>query len=124
MNKKFSTLMAMALMASSVNGWAQVKIDADCTSGNGAYKVQKSDYAGFNQFVREDASMRTNGNFPTVSPFEIATKYGAKPISELQYVNGVSDGRYFQFVVGTTYEADVSGTKKIANAATDCGGAL
>ena len=124
MNKKFSTLMAMALMASSVNGWAQVKIDADCTSGNGAYKVQKSDYAGFNQFVREDASMRTNGNFPTVSPFEIATKYGAKPISELQYVNGVSDGRYFQFVVGTTYEADEGGTKKMANATTDCGGAL
>ena len=108
MNKKFSTLMAMALMASSVNGWAQVKIDAGCTSGNGAYKVQTSDYAVFNQFVREDASMRTNSNFPTVSPFKIATEYGAKPISELQYVNGVSDGRYFQFVVGKTFGDDIA----------------
>ena len=106
MNKKFSTLMAMALMASSVNGWAQVVIPA--TTVSGGYTVQKSDYAGFDRFVREDASMRTNGNFPTVSPFKIATKYGAKPISELQYVNGVSDGRYFQFVVGQTFGTGVT----------------
>ena len=106
MNKKFSTLMAMALMASSVNGWAQVTIKEGVTSGSGAYKVQKSEYAAFDQFVREDASMCGNNNFPKVSPFKISTAYGAKPISELQHVDGTSDGRYFQFVVGTAYGDD------------------
>ena len=102
MNKKVLTLCAGLLLAGSATAWGQVVITDQVTADNGAYKYQATTYAGFNQFVREDASMRTNGNFPKVSPFAIQTKYGAKPITELQHVDGQSDGRYFQFVVGST----------------------
>ena len=90
MNKKVLTLCAGLLLAGSATAWGQV----------GNYTVQGDGYGKFSQFVREDASMRTDMKFPTVSPFELKTAYGAKPISELQHVDGVSDGRYFQFVVG------------------------
>ena len=100
MNKKVLTLCAGLLLAGSATAWGQVIIPADITSGNGAYTVQKDSYAEFNQFVRDDASSRTDSRFPAVSPFAIKTAYGAKPISELQHTDGTSDGRYFQFVVG------------------------
>ena len=104
MNKKVLTLCG-------ATAWGQVVITDNVTAANGAYKYQATTYAGFDQFIREDASMRGNDNYPKVSPFAIQTKYGAKPISELQYVDGQSDGRYFQFVVGTTYGLDEKKTK-------------
>ena len=102
MNKKVLTLCAGLLLAGSATAWGQVIIPAwdDIKSGNGAYTVQTDGYAKFNQFVRDDASSRTDSRFPAVSPFAIKTAYGAKPISELQHTDGTSDGRYFQFVVG------------------------
>ena len=101
MNKKVLTLCVGLLLAGSATAWGQVVIKSGDVAGD--YTYQTSTYAEFNQFVREDASMRGNNNYPKVSPFAIKTKYGAKPISELQHVDGQSDGRYFQFVVGTTY---------------------
>ncbi len=98
MNKKVLTLCAGLLLAGSATAWGQVVINAGDVTG--AYTVQGDGYGKFSQFVREDASMRTDMKFPTVSPFAIKTAYGAKPISELQHVDGVSDGRYFQFVIG------------------------
>ena len=101
MNKKVLTLCAGLLLAGSATAWGQTVITANTTAGtNGEYTVQGDGYGTFNQFVREDASSRTNTLFPAVSPFAIKTAYGAKPISELQHVDGVSDGRYFQFVIG------------------------
>ena len=100
MNKKVLTLCAGLLLAGSATAWGQVIIPAGITSGNGAYTVQKDGYGKFSQFVRDDASSRTDSRFPAVSPFAIKTAYGAKPISELQHTDGTSDGRYFQFVVG------------------------
>ena len=113
MNKKVLTLCAGLLLAGSATAWGQVIIPANITSGAGAkYTVQESTYAGFDQFIREDASMRTNELFPAVSPFAIHTAYGAKPINKLQNVDGQSDGRYFQFVVGKTYKATEQSTEK------------
>ena len=110
MNKKVLTLCAGLLLAGSATAWGQVVIDATTgsavTAANGAYTYQKSDYGIFDTYVREDASMRDKANYPKVSPFAIQTKYGAKPITELQHVDGQSDGRYFQFVVGTSYKTD------------------
>ena len=97
MNKKVLTLCAGLLLAGSATAWGQVIIPAGITSGNGAYTVQKDGYGKFSQFVRDDASSRTDSRFPAVSPFAIKTAYGAKPISELQHTDGTSDGRYFQF---------------------------
>lgn len=94
MNKKFSILMAAAMLATGVNGWAQVTISDGNTAGNGKYTVQKTTY---DQFVLDEASSRGNDLFPTVSPFKIAREYGAKPITSLKRVNGQADGRYFQF---------------------------
>ena len=108
MNKKFSTLMAMALMASSVNGWAQT---LDYTAGistadAGKYTYQEST-AGMkvSQVVGDNASSVSNSKFPAVSPFAINPTYGAQPISSLQYVDGKSDGRYFQFVLSESFDA-------------------
>ena len=107
MNKKFSTLMAMALMASSVNGWAQQVVNnGTAVSANSGYAWQKGAYsAAFDLFEQDNAQSVGNDNFPAVSPFAISTMYGAKPISALDYVNPTMDGtqsdkRYFQFVVG------------------------
>ena len=103
MNRKFSTLMAIAMLATGANGWAQVKINAGTVTTDG-YTVKASTVGAlFDQFVREDASSRGNNLFPTVSPFELKTTYGAKPISSLQQVNGVADGRYFQFAVSESF---------------------
>ena len=100
--------MAMALMASSVNGWAQT---LDYTAGistadAGKYTYQEST-AGMkvSQVVGDNASSVSNSKFPAVSPFAINPIYGAKPISSLQYVDGKSDGRYFQFVVSQSFDA-------------------
>ena len=98
MNKKVLTLCAGLLLAGSATAWGQVVINAGDVTG--AYTVQGDGYGKFSQFVRDDASSRTDSKFPAVSPFAIKTAYGAKPISELQHVDGVSDGRYFQFVIG------------------------
>ena len=107
MNKKVLTLCAGLLLAGSATAWGQVVIiGGTTTASNGAYTYQKSTYGLFDTFVREDASMRDKANYPKVSPFAIQTKYGAKPISELQHVDGQSDGRYFQFVVGTSYNTN------------------
>ena len=114
MNKKVLTLCAGLLLAGSATAWGQVVIKSGDVAGD--YTYQTSTYAEFNQFVREDASMRGNNNYPKVSPFAIKTKYGAKPISELQHVDGQSDGRYFQFVVGST--TGVKGTGKVGGNAT------
>ena len=100
MNKKVLTLCAGLLLAGSATAWGQVVIEKGLVAGNNAYEVQSSTYAGLTQYVQENASNRGNMNFPTVSPFAIQTKYGAKPITELQHVDGQSDGRYFQLVVG------------------------
>ena len=100
MNKKVLTLCAGLLLAGSATAWGQVVINAGDVAGTGdIYTVQGDGYGTFNQFVRDDASSRTDSKFPAVSPFAIKTAYGAKPISELQHVE-VSDGRYFQFVIG------------------------
>ena len=105
MNRKFSTLMAIAMLATGANGWAQVRIDAASTTTDG-YTVRASAAGAlFNQFVQEDASSRGNKLFPAVSPFELKTTYGAKPISSLQHVNGVADGRYFQFAISESFHA-------------------
>ena len=70
MNRKFSTLMAIAMLATGANGWAQVKINAGTATTDG-YTVKASTVGAlFDQFVREDASSRGNNLFPTVSPFE------------------------------------------------------
>ena len=101
MNKKVLTLCAGLLLAGSATAWGQVVINAGDFAGTGdIYTVQGDGYGTFNRFVRDDASSRTDSKFPAVSPFAIKTAYGAKPISELQNVDGVSDGRYFQFVLG------------------------
>ena len=108
MNKKFSTLMAMALMASSVNGWAQQVYDGSTlVTANSGYAWQTSGGTlSFNVFESDDSySVGQSESFPAVSPFAISTMYGAKPISALDYVNPTMDGtrsdkRYFQFVVG------------------------
>ena len=113
MNKKVLTLCAGLLLAGSATAWGQVTIDKNVFSGNGAYKVQESGYVKLNQYVQENASSRGDNKFPTVSPFAIQTKYGAKPIDALQHVDGQSDGRYFQFVVG-----NVEGAKDISGRAT------
>ncbi|WP_455637386.1 DUF6383 domain-containing protein [Parabacteroides sp.] len=105
MNRKFSTLVAAAMLATGVNGWAQVTIDAGTATTDG-YTVQASTAGAlFDQFVREDASSQGNKLFPTVSPFELKTAYGAKPISALQHTNGVADGRYFQFAISQSFHA-------------------
>lgn len=109
MNRKFSTLMAIAMLATGANGWAQVKINAGITTGGSShdlYTVQQV-ASSFNQFIQDQSSARTNEKFPAVSPFKICTEYGAKPISKLNKVNGESDGRYFQFVVGTANSPEV-----------------
>ena len=109
MNRKFSTLMAIAMLATGANGWAQVKINAGITTGGSShdlYTVQQV-ATSFNQFIQDQSSARTNEKFPAVSPFKICTEYGAKPISKLNKVNGESDGRYFQFVVGTASSPEV-----------------
>ena len=110
MNRKFSTLMAIAMLATGANGWAQVTIDKDVTlPGNNAYKVQAAAAGGqFSRFIQDNASSRGDSRFPAVSPFKLSTVYGAKPISSLAKVNGTADGRYFQFVVGG---ADTEGTE-------------
>lgn len=94
MNKKFSTLIAATMLATGVNGWAQVTIDATNTAGNGRYTVQSN---VFDRFVWDEATSRANDAFPAVSPFDIAKAYGAKPITVLNRVDGQADGRYFQF---------------------------
>ena len=100
MNKRFSTLMAAAMLATGVNGWAQVTIDQGVKlPANQSYTVQAAS-AGFNRFIQDNASSRSNDAFPAVSPFKLSRVYGAKPISSLANVNGIADGRYFQFVVG------------------------
>ena len=108
MNKKFSTLMAMALMASSVNGWATV-IQKGATTTDGYIYQAATVGAEISSVVKDEASHVGKAEFPIVSPFAIDPVYGAKPISYLQYVDGKSDGRYFQFVVGHSYKTDKSG---------------
>ena len=107
MNKKFSTLMAMALMASSVNGWAQQVVNnGTAVPANSGYAWQKgASVAAFDLFEQDNAQSVGLFNFPAVSPFAVSTMYGAKPISALDYVNPTMDGtqsdkRYFQFVIG------------------------
>ena len=112
MNKKVLTLCAGLLLAGSATAWGQVVIKQNTEAGNSAYAVQKSTYVGLTQYIQENASSRSNSNYPNVSPFAIQTEYGAKPIDKLQYVDGQSDGRYFQFVVGK-----VKGDKEISGRA-------
>ena len=116
MNKKVLTLCAGLLLAGSATAWGQVVIDKGLAAGDNAYEVQSSSYAALTQYVQENASNRGNMNFPTVSPFAIQTKYGAKPITELQHVDGQSDGRYFQLVVGEIAGKDA---EKDKNTGTD-----
>lgn len=85
------------MLATGVNGWADVINSSTVLTG---YTFQTTGGTGFNQANIEDASSRNNSKFPTVSPFALQTVNGAKPISALQNVNGVADGRYFQFVAG------------------------
>ena len=105
MNKKVLTLCAGLVLAGSMNVWAQSTIELNGTlpSGNTGYAVQSAT-AGLSatKFIVDDASS-TSTEFPKVSPFALNVQYGAKPIAELQHVDGQSDGRYFQFAVGQTF---------------------
>ena len=107
MNRKFSTLMAIAMLATGANGWAQVVIDKDVTTGGSAHDLYTVQSTAFTRFVLDQSSAVGDKKFPTVSPFKICTEYGAKPINQLNKVNGESDGRYFQFVVGTANSSEV-----------------
>ena len=113
MNKKFSTLMAIALLAGGVNAYGQVGLyqttsDAarltNETTASTVYKALADGKAAFNYFVKDQATWfgSNASDFPKVSPFPISVENGARPITELESIDGKTDSRYFQIVVGAT----------------------
>ena len=84
-----------------MNVWAESYIQQGVAVTSG-YAVQVATDGVANKFVVDEATSESLGIYPNVSPFALNIQYGAKPISALQYVDGKSDGRYFQFVVGST----------------------
>ena len=101
MNKKVLTLCAGLVLAGSVNVWA-----TDFTeniANNDGYTINEALFkqAGIIQIDNSAAVAGANkAYFPAVSPFAINVSHGAKPIVELENVNGKEEARYFQFVVG------------------------
>ena len=110
MNKKVLTLCAGLLLAGSSVAFAAANTEylvGTATPGavSGYTFVSMTD--GFNQFTADQSSWASNDNFPHVSPFPILEKYGAKPIAELENANTEqSEGKYFQFVVGSSAAID------------------
>ena len=100
MNKKVLTLCAGLVLAGSANVWAQSYLTSSSSLTTG-YALQTATTGVANKFIVDDASSKGLSIYPNVSPFALDIQYGAKPISALQYVDGQSDGRYFQFVVNT-----------------------
>ena len=100
MNKKVLTLCAGLVLAGSANVWAEKFVQTSVSNGyqiQTAFFVQENAVSVDNTTAVNDAN---KGLFPTVSPFAVSVANGAKPISELEYVNGKEESRYFQFVVG------------------------
>ena len=100
MNKKVLTLCAGLVLAGSANVWAEKFVQTSVSNGyqiQTAFFVQENVVSVDNTTAVNDAN---KGLFPTVSPFAVSVANGAKPISELEYVNGKEESRYFQFVVG------------------------
>ena len=108
MNKKVLTLCAGLLLAGSTVAFAQTVVKGDGTSVTAAtgfdWKAATTSGAKFNQFTADESSFVGNPNFPSVSPFQIKTDNGAKPITDLENANtGNSEGKYFQFVVSQAF---------------------
>ena len=110
MNKKVLTLCAGLLLAGSSVAFAAVSnnyvVGTTVKNAVSGYTfVGMAD--GFNQFTADQSSWASNDNFPHVSPFPILEKYGAKPIAQLENANTEqSEGKYFQFVVGSSATID------------------
>ena len=99
MNKKVLTLCAGFLLAGSSVAWGGV-FNATTDDTNAGYAIQGGTFSHAGVISVDESSAVSNLMFPTVSPFPVTTKYGAKPITELKYVNGdVAEDEYFQFVV-------------------------
>ena len=98
MNKKVLTLCAGFLLAGNAVAFAgNFTLDPVKDAG---YKIQGGTFSHEAIISVDESSAVDNLMFPTVSPFPVTTKYGAKPITELKYVNGdVAEDQYFQFVV-------------------------
>ena len=99
MNKKVLTLCAGLLLAGSATAWGeQYRLTtAETTAG---YDLQNGTFSIEGVISVDKSSAVSNPLFPAVSPFPVTTEYGAKPITELNYVNGdVAEDEYFQFVV-------------------------
>ena len=109
MNKKVLTLCAGLVLAGSANVWAE-KIGTDVAVTTG-YQLQYGLFSAYGAVSVDDNSAVDDSNFPTVSPFQIIKANGAKPIYELENVNGKADSRYFQFVVSDA-ENEASTAKK------------
>ena len=108
MNKKVLTLCAGLLLAGSTVAFAQTVVTGNGTTVTEAtgfdWKATSTNGAGFNQFTADESSFVGNENFPAVSPFQIVTANGAKPITDLENANtGNSEGKYFQFVVSQAF---------------------
>ena len=106
MNKKVLTLCAGLLLAGSAVA-ANPVIGGLQTSTDGLYKAVAVS-GSFDSF-KKDASSWNRTDFPKVSPFEIKTANGAKPIYKLDNTDGQTDSRYFQFVVGSSTTSTTGG---------------
>ena len=108
MNKKVLTLCAGLLLAGSATAWGQI-IEKGNNSTNNLYTVQGSNFGiGANQFLTDNSGIKGRAVFPNVSPFAVKTDNGAIAISELEHVDGIADTRYFQFVVGKTFNGQAA----------------
>ena len=102
MNKKVLTLCAGFLLAGSSVAFAQTKFVETTHATPDGYAIQKTLFEQNNTILVDESNAVSHPEyFPTVSPFPVTTEYGAKPITELKYINGdVAEDQYFQFVVG------------------------
>ena len=114
MNKKVLTLCAGLLLAGSATAWGQQVLDASsnyASPSNSKYQMWAITNT-FNQFVIDNSSIVTKGEFPNVSPFSVATTHGAKPITELKKVDtDQAEDIYFQFVVSGSTTVGQGGTE-------------
>ena len=106
MNKKVLTLCAGFLLAGNAVAFASIfgNGSGQIAPANGYTIQETSNIFKINGAIKVDDNAAVNGEnakfYPSVSPFQITTANGAKPISELENINGTADSRYFQFVVG------------------------
>ena len=98
MNKKVLTLCAGFLLAGSSVAFAE---SFTLKAGDTGYAIQGGQFSFEGVINVDESSAVSNPLFPAVSPFAVTTANGAKPIVELENVNGTADSRYFQFVVGS-----------------------